>query len=677
MKMFKTSVTAIKFPSFTMLKLPKSAFAVMDYRANGNTFGAPPQQAPPAAGSTLDGAQGSPLMIPSQLLNVFLPGYSIIATSLSSLLGVDISAVVSVCFFLVTLFAALRFAWSRSYGTIVKLCSYAVVLNPNDPVYDDLMSWVSRQKTIPERARNLRVSTPGSQRDGSSMYNTSIDDNDEYLFDSETDSADGLFNFSAAQAKKPLRFSPHLGTHPFWHKGQLFMLEIYEKKNGNNGENSSSGSNRNGELDFEETRLRYFGFSMQPIRLLLEELRASNMSHQFTKTSIFRPAAMWHPARNPWKKVTSRASRPLHTVDLNETDKLRLVRDINNFLKPTSAKWYSARGIPYRRGYLFSGPPGTGKSSISFALAGIFGLSIYAVSLQEGSTGEDELCSMLSILPLRALVLIEDVDAAGLVRDSAVVEEDTSATASKPSGGAGTEATKKKRVTLSGLLNAIDGVASHEGHILIMTSNHPERLDPALKRPGRSDMHIPFTLAARAQIRDVFLRMYTSAAEEGTETRRDTTVEEACRTSAQRAASGDAASQSVSRGAGQSINSGAGTVQRASVDPTKSETENGGPTRPSPSTHEIKALAESFADRVPEWKFSPAQVQGFLLERLKDPSGAVEAVNGWVSAELEGKTEDDSRTKEDGKRDEGAACGANDGVAEGKVLVNGVSKGHA
>ncbi|KAI9726089.1 MAG: hypothetical protein M1828_002097 [Chrysothrix sp. TS-e1954] len=645
-----------------MFKLPKSAFEGWGSSADASTMSSHGGQQPTTA-AALEGGQaaGSPLLVPSHILNAFLPGYTIIASSLSSLLGFDVSAIVSVLFFLVTLAAALRFAWTRSYTTIVRLCSYAVVLNPNDPVYDDLMRWVSRQKTIPERARNLRVSTPGSQRDGShSMYSTQVDDNDEYLFDSsEGDSTDTLFNFAAAQAKKPLRFSPHLGNHPFWHKGQLFILEIYEKKNGNNGNNNSSGSNRNGDLDFEETRLRYFGFSMKPISLLLEELRASNMSHQFTKTSIFRPAAMWHPARNPWKKVTSRASRPLHTVDLGSDDKTRLVRDINNFLKPTSAKWYSARGIPYRRGYLFSGPPGTGKSSISFALAGIFGLSIYAVSLQEGNTSEDELCSMLSILPLRALVLIEDVDAAGLVRDSAPQpEEETSSDDSKDKKG---DASKKKKITLSGLLNAIDGVASHEGHILIMTSNYPERLDPALKRPGRIDMHVPFTLASRSQIRDVYLRMYTSAADEGdagkAETRRATTVEEACKTSGQRAASTNG--------------------EHDEGDKQKGEKAGGsGLWCPFMSMEEINKQAELFADKVPEGKFSPAEVQGFLLERLKDPKGAVDAADEWIGKGLAEK-EGVEKAKEDEKKTEsvGAATEveAGKGVAE-KPLVNGVQK---
>ena len=64
-------------------------------------------------------------------------------------------------------------------------------------------------------------------------------------------------------------------------------------------------------------------------------------------------------------------------------------------------------------------------------------------------------------------------------------------------------------ISLSGLLNAIDGVASHEGRVLVMTTNFPERLDGALIRPGRIDIKVNFTMATRSQICELFTRMYS------------------------------------------------------------------------------------------------------------------------------------------------------------------------
>ena len=89
---------------------------------------------------------------------------------------------------------------------------------------------------------------------------------------------------------------------------------------------------------------------------------------------------------------------------------------------PATARWYANRGIPYRRGYLFHGPPGTGKTSLAFALAGFFGLHIYAVSLLDSTLTEEELGTLFKDLPPRCIVLLEDIDVAGLARNEATAE---------------------------------------------------------------------------------------------------------------------------------------------------------------------------------------------------------------------------------------------------------------
>lgn len=153
--------------------------------------------------------------------------------------------------------------------------------------------------------------------------------------------------------------------------------------------------------------------------------------------------------------------------------------------------------MPYRRGYLLSGPPGTGKSSIVLALASHLGRSVYALNL--ASVTEDAtLMEAFAEVPAGAILLVEDIDAMRISKSR--VE------ANKPG-----EPPSVGLTTLSGLLNAIDGVAAPEGRLLVMTSNHPEQLDAALIRPGRVDLHERFDLLGPAEVRRMFLRFHPGA----------------------------------------------------------------------------------------------------------------------------------------------------------------------
>jgi chaperone BCS1 len=156
-----------------------------------------------------------------------------------------------------------------------------------------------------------------------------------------------------------------------------------------------------------------------------------------------------------WHRQSVRPSRPIATVALGEQQKAEIILDINEYLQPATARWYASRGIPYRRGYLLHGPPGTGKTSLSVALAGIFGLSIYCVSLCETGLTESHLVTLFDQLPERCVVLLEDVDTAGLRRDSDQSSE-------TPATMNGKLVMSKSLISLGGLLNVIDGAASQE-----------------------------------------------------------------------------------------------------------------------------------------------------------------------------------------------------------------------
>ncbi|KOO26071.1 mitochondrial chaperone bcs1, partial [Chrysochromulina tobinii] len=188
----------------------------------------------------------------------------------------------------------------------------------------------------------------------------------------------------------------------------------------------------------------------------------------------------WRPFGVP------RRRRPLHSVVLDDGVAEHLVGDVREFVD--SSRWYIDRGIPYRRGYLLHGAPGCGKSSFVAALAGELGYDICILNLSDAGLTDDRLAHALSTTPPMALVLLEDVDAAFVKREAG----DRRAT----------------HVTFSGLLNALDGVAAGEERILFMTTNHLERLDPALIRPGRVDVIHEVGPATKSQARRMFLKFF-------------------------------------------------------------------------------------------------------------------------------------------------------------------------
>lgn len=216
---------------------------------------------------------------------------------------------------------------------------------------------------------------------------------------------------------------------------------------------------------------------------MLSEARAMALKAQEGKTVIFTSwGPEWRPFGQPKKK------RTIGSVILDEGIKENILDDVKDFLQ--SGQWYFDRGIPYRRGYLLYGPPGSGKTSFIQALAGELDYNICILNLSEANLTDDRLNHLMNHIPERSLLLLEDVDAAFNKRDQT---DDTG---------------YKSGVTFSGLLNALDGVASSEETITFMTTNHPEKLDPAILRPGRVDYRVIVDNASAYQIEQMFLRFY-------------------------------------------------------------------------------------------------------------------------------------------------------------------------
>ncbi|OMO62523.1 hypothetical protein CCACVL1_22776 [Corchorus capsularis] len=168
--------------------------------------------------------------------------------------------------------------------------------------------------------------------------------------------------------------------------------------------------------------------------------------------------------------------------------KLEIIKDLIAFKE--GKEHYSKIGKAWKRGYLLYGPPGTGKSTMILAMSNLLDYDIYDLELAT-VVDNSMLKSLLIDIPRKAIVVIEDIDCSLDITEKRKTqrEEDEDETDSDHDDD---EGRGKSMVTLSGLLNFVDGIWSAIGSekVIVFTTNHVDKLDPALIRRGRMDMHI-------------------------------------------------------------------------------------------------------------------------------------------------------------------------------------------
>ncbi|KAF8695643.1 P-loop containing nucleoside triphosphate hydrolase protein, partial [Rhizoctonia solani] len=244
--------------------------------------------------------------------------------------------------------------------------------------------------------------------------------------------------------------------------------------------------------NIEKITLTLFTFSRTALHELIEKAAQEHRARDLAEIQIHIGDQYGN-----WRRLSSKPHRDFGSVVLEPEVKRQLLEDANEFLG--NERWYADRGIPYRRGYLLYGTPGSGKSSSIHALASELRLDIYIVPLSLKTIDDSVLADLISNTPDRCILLYEDIDAAFIDRSTAPPVQATNHRG---------ESVEKSGVTLSGLLNTIDGVQAQEGRLLFATTNHPERLDPALSRPGRMDVKIEYSHATRWQAEQLFRLFY-------------------------------------------------------------------------------------------------------------------------------------------------------------------------
>nr|GEU44776.1 AAA+ ATPase domain-containing protein [Tanacetum cinerariifolium] len=198
---------------------------------------------------------------------------------------------------------------------------------------------------------------------------------------------------------------------------------------------------------------------------------------------IQKKSVQLHNLRSPESrhfdsKQTVNLNHPstFETLAMDQKLKKEIMDDLDRFVKRKD--YYERVGKAWKRGYLLYGPPGTGKSSLIAAMANHLKFDIFDLQLTNVKD-DSSLKEILLETTNRSILVIEDIDCS-IVPDR------------KEPSSSGESRRDDPKFTLSGLLNFIDGLWSCCGdeRIIVFTTNHKERLDPALLRPGRMDMHI-------------------------------------------------------------------------------------------------------------------------------------------------------------------------------------------
>ncbi|CAI9109347.1 OLC1v1009151C1 [Oldenlandia corymbosa var. corymbosa] len=200
----------------------------------------------------------------------------------------------------------------------------------------------------------------------------------------------------------------------------------------------------------------------------------------------------WRPK---WSFINYHHPATFDTLGMDPQKKEEILVDLESFKK--GKDYYKKVGKAWKRGYLLYGPPGTGKSTMIAAMANLLDYDIYDLELTSVKENA-ELKQLLIETSTKSIIVIEDIDCSLNLtgtrkkNEKGSEEKNDDNAEKKKKKQRETEDPQKSKVTLSGLLNFIDGIwsACGEERIIIFTTNHVEDLDPALIRRGRMDMHI-------------------------------------------------------------------------------------------------------------------------------------------------------------------------------------------
>ncbi|KAB5595125.1 mitochondrial chaperone BCS1-A [Ceratobasidium theobromae] len=527
---------------------------------------------------------------------------------------------------------------SSAWNSFVNSFYLTARFSEDDYPYDWLMHWqvacpatlpllISQQVMQAARLGPQPTNVPGAM-------NSSFGDEFEDL-DADEDDAPG-------KQKMRVVFMPTFDTtHTIYYKGHWLRVCRSRQSNGDELLSISVVARSNNILKqlVLEAKKEYERDAEHRVQIFFADSVRRRRRHRSRHSSSHSIGSQ----HGSWRWTDSRQKRPMSSIVLAPGVKEMLLADTRDFLK--SEKWYADRGIPFRRGYLLHGVPGSGKSSLIHAIAGELALDIYVVSLSSSWINDATLTALMGRVPARCIVLLEDLDAAftrSTSRDGASTGAPTSEkkndsndnTDSNNNNNNGNNEKKEdiNTLSLSGLLNALDGVAASEGRILFATTNHLERLDPALSRPGRMDVWIEFKNATKWQCEQLFNNFFPAA--DNIPPGPPPTIEE------EKRAAGIPVEEHEADCNCRKKNE---RLADGTLTPTLAPPKHLDATT-------LAQLAKKFAASIPEDEFSVASLQGYLLKNKTRPQAAADEAASWREAKERAEREKRRREREEKER---------------------------
>lgn len=261
------------------------------------------------------------------------------------------------------------------------------------------------------------------------------------------------------------------GTHFFFYKKRLFWFS--------KGTLQSSGS----EKEKQNIIIKTLGRNQKPLIALVEDFAVKPKE---TDISIYN-------FKDEWNEISRVNKRPLESVILRKDIKDALVNNLQYFYD--NREWYVKRGLSYKQTYILHGLPGTGKSSTIKALASHFKKNICIIDITTMSNMMFE--KAMASVPKNSIVLIEDFDSCRALHSREDENDNTNGMAEL-----------MEVLSLSKVLNVLDGVVSLDDTVVFLTTNHLDKIDQAMTRKGRVDYIYEIPYLEDAEVKEYITLMY-------------------------------------------------------------------------------------------------------------------------------------------------------------------------